>query len=183
MLCLLVATTSFVPHYASRAAVMSRVGTISAVTKKDIVTSELTEAVLECLVDAENEAEQGACLGVAAPVAAEKVALIESVDECIVDAENAAEIAACSDTSVGTTYSECVVAAENEAEIADCLSSYVEVRQLLAPPLTFPRRALSQSSLDRNRAHRSPRFTSTRTALSVPRTRMSSWPVATRRLA
>ena len=83
MLCLLVATTSFVPHYASRAAVMSRVGTISAVTKKDIVTSELTEAVLECLVDAENEAEQGACLGVAAPAAAEKVALIESVDECI----------------------------------------------------------------------------------------------------
>ena len=67
MLCLLVATTSFVPHYASRAAVMSRVGTISAVTKKDIVTSELTEAVLECLVDAENEAEQGACLGVALP--------------------------------------------------------------------------------------------------------------------
>ena len=73
----------------------------------------------ECIVDAENAAEQAACAD---------TTLGTTYEECIVNAENAAEIADCgvpaASAAVAATPDqdlvECVVQAENADEQADC---------------------------------------------------------------
>jgi len=94
------------------------------VSTEGVACSDTTigTTVEECVVNAENAAEQADCLTTPAAPSAAAQAAAAAVDECIVEAENAAEILACSDTTIGTTVEECVVNAENAAEQADCLA-------------------------------------------------------------
>ena len=123
MLHCLIASSALVlqPQLALRPQVRASVVLSESLGAKVPVESAV-DSVAECLIEAENAAEQADCLTTpAAPSAAAQAAAV-AVDECIVEAENAAEIFACSDTTIGTTVEECVVNAENAAEHADCLT-------------------------------------------------------------
>merc|ERR1719174_256786 len=85
-----------------------------------VVSNKVVADLRECLVEAENAAQQAECFSSDSEVVPTATTAARPVDECIVEAENAAEIAACADTTLGTTYEECVVNAENLAEIEDC---------------------------------------------------------------
>ena len=106
------AASAYVVSSPVRLSVASRIGCPVLAEVRNVGIGISKEVIDECLVDAENAAEQAACYS--EPVAnPEPLSYTNpppvsfAVDaECVVDAENVEELMACGDVTLGTTYQE-----------------------------------------------------------------------------